>query len=79
MFDEIPKLKIVALRRFQVAEAIKGDVDSLLKGIGDQSIAKEIKHVLEMVFYHFVLSLLNFDSLCLVFTSIWFSQWWIVL
>ncbi|VVB00369.1 unnamed protein product [Arabis nemorensis] len=37
-----------ALRRFQVAEAIKGDVDSLLKGVGDQSIAKEIKHVLEM-------------------------------
>ncbi|KFK35746.1 hypothetical protein AALP_AA4G031100 [Arabis alpina] len=38
-----------ALRRFQVAGAIKGDVDSLLKGIGgDQSITKEIKHVLEM-------------------------------
>ncbi|CAA7013807.1 unnamed protein product [Microthlaspi erraticum] len=35
-------------RRSQAAEAIKGDVDFLLKGVGDQSVAKEVKQVLEM-------------------------------
>ncbi|XP_010535083.1 PREDICTED: uncharacterized protein LOC104810464 [Tarenaya hassleriana] len=37
-----------ALRKFHVVEAIKGDVDVLLKGVGDQAIAKEVKHILEM-------------------------------
>uniref|UniRef100_A0A1J3DK22 Putative RNA-binding protein YlmH n=1 Tax=Noccaea caerulescens TaxID=107243 RepID=A0A1J3DK22_NOCCA len=35
-------------RRSQVAEAIKGDVDFLLKGVGDQAVAKEVKQILEM-------------------------------
>ncbi|KAL1188443.1 hypothetical protein V5N11_030653 [Cardamine amara subsp. amara] len=41
-------LRHSALRRFHVAEAIKGDIDSLLKGVGDQAVAKEVKHILEM-------------------------------
>ncbi|CAN8288152.1 unnamed protein product [Cochlearia groenlandica] len=35
-------------RRSYVVEAIKGDVDYLLKGVGDQAVAKEVKHILEM-------------------------------
>lgn len=29
---------------------MKGDVELLLKGVGDQAVAKEVKHILEMVF-----------------------------
>jgi RNA-binding protein YlmH len=36
------------LRRCYSAEAIKGDVDFLLKGVGDQAVAKEVKQILEM-------------------------------
>jgi len=43
-------IKIAALRRCYSAEAIKGDVDFLLKGVGDQAVAKEVKQILEMVY-----------------------------
>ncbi|XP_018491613.1 uncharacterized protein LOC108862083 isoform X2 [Raphanus sativus] len=42
-------LRHSALRRCHVAKAMKGDVELLLKGVvGDQSVAKEVKHILEM-------------------------------
>ncbi|KAH0850269.1 hypothetical protein HID58_095686 [Brassica napus] len=41
-------LRHSALRRCHVAEAMKGDVELLLKGVGDQAVAKEVKHILEM-------------------------------
>ncbi|KAG7595063.1 RNA-binding S4 domain [Arabidopsis thaliana x Arabidopsis arenosa] len=41
-------LRQSALRRCYIAEAIKGDVDFLLKGVGDQAVAKEVKQILEM-------------------------------
>ncbi|XP_006305195.2 uncharacterized protein LOC17900314 [Capsella rubella] len=41
-------LRHSALRRCHVAEAIKGDVDFLLKGVADQAVAKEVKQILEM-------------------------------
>ncbi|AEE32893.1 unnamed protein product [Arabidopsis thaliana] len=41
-------LRQSALRRCYSAEAIKGDVDFLLKGVGDQAVAKEVKQILEM-------------------------------
>lgn len=53
--NEIPK-KIAALRRCHVAEAIKGDVDFLLKGVGDQAVAKEVKQILEMVLFSTIIS-----------------------
>ncbi|XP_038689659.1 putative RNA-binding protein YlmH isoform X5 [Tripterygium wilfordii] len=37
-----------ALGICQLAQAIKGDVDVLLKGVGDKSAIEEVKHVLEM-------------------------------
>ncbi|CAN7104823.1 unnamed protein product [Brassica rapa subsp. narinosa] len=43
-----PRIKIAALRRCHVAEAMKGDVELVLKGVGDQAVAKEVKHILEM-------------------------------
>lgn len=41
-------LRHSALRRCHVAEAMKGDVELVLKGVGDQAVAKEVKHILEM-------------------------------
>ncbi|CAH8363223.1 unnamed protein product [Eruca vesicaria subsp. sativa] len=41
-------LRHSALRRCHVAKAMKGDVELLLKGVGDQAVAKEVKHILEM-------------------------------
>ncbi|KAF3523355.1 hypothetical protein F2Q69_00046856 [Brassica cretica] len=41
-------LRHSACRRCHVAEAMKGDVELLLKGVGDQAVAKEVKHILEM-------------------------------
>lgn len=32
----------------QLAEAIKGDVDMVLKGVGDKSVIESVKHILEM-------------------------------
>lgn len=32
-----------------LAQAIKGDVDDLVKGVGDKSSIEEVKHILEMV------------------------------
>lgn len=33
-----------------ITQAIKGDVDVLLKGVGDKNTIEEVKHILEMVF-----------------------------
>lgn len=35
---------------------MKGDVELVLKGVGDQAVAKEVKHILEMVLALFCLS-----------------------
>ncbi|XP_038689657.1 putative RNA-binding protein YlmH isoform X4 [Tripterygium wilfordii] len=43
-----PPLRHSALGICQLAQAIKGDVDVLLKGVGDKSAIEEVKHVLEM-------------------------------
>lgn len=36
-----------------LAQAIKGDTDNLLKGVGDKGAIEEVKHILEMVFTPF--------------------------
>lgn len=32
-----------------LAQAVKGNVDDLLKGVGDKNAIEEVKHILEMV------------------------------
>ncbi|KAK7359490.1 hypothetical protein VNO77_01450 [Canavalia gladiata] len=32
----------------QTVQALKGDIDMLLKGVGDRNVTKEVKHILEM-------------------------------
>ncbi|XP_020867183.1 uncharacterized protein LOC9330486 isoform X2 [Arabidopsis lyrata subsp. lyrata] len=44
----ISNLSIPASFPLRHSEAIKGDVDFLLKGVGDQAVAKEVKQILEM-------------------------------
>lgn len=41
---------IIFLGFCYIAEAVKGDVDVLLNGVGDKSTIEEVKHILEMVF-----------------------------
>lgn len=59
-------IKIAALRRCYIAEAIKGDVDFLLKGVGDQAVAKEVKQILEMVFSTLIL---HWESSIFIFSK----------
>ncbi|CAJ1957135.1 unnamed protein product [Sphenostylis stenocarpa] len=33
----------------QAVQALKGEIDELLKGVGERSVTKEVKHILEMV------------------------------
>lgn len=33
----------------QAVQALKGEVDVLIKGVGERNVAKEVKHILEMV------------------------------
>jgi hypothetical protein len=37
----------------KAVQASKGEVDVLLKGIGEKSVANDVKNVLEMVLYCF--------------------------
>ncbi|XP_044473756.1 putative RNA-binding protein YlmH [Mangifera indica] len=44
----IPSFKQHSLGICHLAQAIKGDVDDLVKGVGDKSSIEEVKHILEM-------------------------------
>lgn len=37
----------------QLAQAIKGDIDVLLNGVGDKNTIEDVKHILEMVLLPF--------------------------